>query len=344
MTASPPELTAPPRPPAGAPIPLSSLTWHRPLLVLAALMALTLAVGVAGLLFDPRTLLGAPIWAKAVKFAISILLYAVTLSWLIAQVRRFRRVAWWSGTVAVVFLVIEMVIIVGNIIAGTASHFNVVTPFHALLWSVMAVSIGIVWIATLVVGFTLFRSRLGDAARTLAIRAGVLIGLLGMALAGLMTSPRAEQLAGFRGISGAHAVGVADGGPGLFLLGWSTVAGDLRIPHFVGMHALQLLPLAMILLELAARRIPALRDQGTRWGIVWVLTGLYLGVLAVLTAQALGGESIVRPSAPVIATSVALFGGAGLATALIIARALSRVRASSPAPAVSLDRGSPIGR
>ena len=313
-------------PPAISPAALcaATTTWHRPLLWLAAAMAGLAFVAFIGLLVDPRTVTGAPLWAKPLKFALSVGIYAVTLSWLIGLLpgtfARRRRLAWWAGTAAAVFLLVEMVIIAGAAAGGLTSHFNVSTPFHAALWSVMAASIVTVWVAAVPIAVLLLRADLGDPARALAIRAGLLIALVGMGLAFLMTGPTAAQLDDYQGIVGAHTVGVADGGPGLPVLGWSTVAGDLRIPHFVGMHALQVLPLAALLLEVLGRRITLLAHPLARRGTLRVLVGLYLGVLALVTGQALAGQSVVQPSALVLALGAALVVAAALAVLLTLRR------------------------
>jgi hypothetical protein len=295
--------------------------WHRPLLWLSLAMAASTLGTLAGLLFDPRLLDGSSIWAKPFKFSVSILIYAVTLAWLLDQLPRWRRLAWWAGTATAGFLAVEMVIIGGAAAAGSTSHFNVSTPLAAGLWSAMAASIVTVWLAALLVALLLFRAPLGDPARSLAIRAGLVTGLIGMALAFLMTGPTADQLDNFQGIVGAHTVGRPDGGPGLPLLGWSTEAGDLRVPHFVGMHALQLVPLTALLLELGARRIPLLRSTATRLGLLWITVMSYLGALALLTAQALAGQSVVRPDAAFTTWGLALLAAASIAAAVVLARA-----------------------
>jgi hypothetical protein len=293
------------------------LRLHRPLMLVAAAMIVIALVAIVGMFVDPREVTGVNVWTKPLKFALSIAIYSVTLAWLISLVKRRVRLARIAGTVVAIGLISEMIPITGFAIVGDTSHFNVSTPLHVTVWSIMATSISVVWVFTLLIGIALFRSSLGDSARSFAIRAGVLVGVLGMGLAFLMTSPSADQLSNFQGVAGAHTVGLADGGAGLPILGWSTIGGDLRIPHFVGMHAMQLLPLLVLALEALGRRYPRL-DAVTRFRLVVLATIAYLASLAVLTVQALAGQSIVHPAGEILAAGVAIAVlGVGFAAAII---------------------------
>jgi hypothetical protein len=292
--------------PTGSAVRLRPPAWHRPLLVLAAASTTIAAVAVVGMLVDPRQITGLSVWSKPLKFALSTAIYAGTLAWLIGLLPRFQRAARFAGTITALCLTVELVIITGFAVVGDTSHFNVSTPFHVTMWAVMAGSIGVVWVIALGVAILLFRVPLGDPARSLAIRAGAILAVVGMGLAFLMTGPTPGQLADYQGIAGAHTVGLADGGPGLPVLGWSTVGGDLRIPHFIGMHALQLLPIAAIVLELVAGRMPLLADARTRFRVLLILALAYAGAIALVTWQALAGQSIVAPAGPILAAGVAL--------------------------------------
>lgn len=287
--------------------------WHRPLLIVAAAMV-PLAVAMAMLsILDPQQITGTNGWFKPLKFALSIGVYAITLAWLLGQVRRWRRVAELAGTLTAIGLLIEIVIIVAAAAAGTTSHFNLSTPLHAALWTTMGASIVAVWMMSLVVGVAVAVNPGPDRARNLAVRAGVTLGVIGMALAFLMTGPTPDQQADFQGIAGAHAVGVADGGPGLPFLGWSTIGGDLRVPHFLGLHALQALPLLVLGLEWLGRRYRLLSQDVTRWQMMAVASGGYAGLLGLLTWQAMAGQSVLAPRGAV------LVAGLGLTTALALA-------------------------
>lgn len=323
---SPPSRTAPgpepmlsPTPVGPALVDLLPARWHRPLVILAAVMGGLVILNIAGLFLDPREVTNAPVWMKPLKFALSIGIYSLTLTWLVGRLptgSRIARVANVAGTITVFGLAIELVIIDGFALFGDTSHFTVSTPFHAAMWSVMAVSITVVWVMSLLVAALLFRAPLGDPARSLGIRAGTIIALGGMAVAFLMTGPQGDQISNYQGIIGAHTVGLADGGPGLPLVGWSTVAGDLRVPHFVGMHALQALPLFVFLLEVLARKIPALRDARRRLRLMLVAVVTFAAAVALLTVQALMGQSVVAPS------GIILFGGLILTTSAAIAAIL----------------------
>ncbi|WP_327001827.1 hypothetical protein OHA72_42875 [Dactylosporangium sp. NBC_01737] len=245
------------------------LRWHRPLLMLAAVMALLVLVCVTGLLVDDRRLLGVSVWLKPLKFGISFAVYAMTLAWMLTLVTRGRRIAEAAGTAVAVAGAAEVGIIAFQAARGHLSHYNVATDLDDTLWMWMGITIGVLWVATLVLAVVLFFAPIGDPASRWAVRLGVLVALGGMAVGLLMLRPTPEQRAAdVETVVGAHSVGVPDGGPGMPLTGWSLTGGDLRIAHFVGMHGLQALPLlAMLLAAVAGSR--AGLDQVRRGAWCW---------------------------------------------------------------------------
>ncbi|MFF3353739.1 hypothetical protein ACFYWN_14000 [Streptomyces sp. NPDC002917] len=274
-------------------------SWHRPLVLFAAAMAVMAVVSGVGLLVDDRVLAGSAIWFKPFKFAVSFVVYALALAWMLTLLTRGRRTGWVAGTVVALSGLVEMAIITGQVIRGRRSHFNHATPFDERLFTVMGATVVILWTGTLVIAILLLRARIADRAAALAIRSGVLIALVGAGFGFLMTQPTPGQRAAGNldtaDVVGAHSVGVPDGGPSMPLTGWSTTGGDLRIPHFVGMHALQLLPLFVFALAASAPRLPRLGDPRVRLRLVRVASGAYAAIVALVAWQALRGQPLVHP-------------------------------------------------
>ncbi|MBX3000868.1 MAG: hypothetical protein KF893_20265 [Caldilineaceae bacterium] len=300
---------------------LLTRAWrYSPLLTLAALANLALIpIFIVAAILDPRVITGALAWIKPLKFAISITIFCATFLWMLTFVRGHSWLVKVVTSIIGLGLLIEIALIAMQVVRGTASHFNTSSAFDTTVYSLMGSTITAVSVSTLLLGIWLIRQKLADPVFAWGLRLGVLISVVGMLLGFLMTSPTEDQLAAARageGLprAGAHAVGAADDGPGLPLLGWSTEGGDLRAPHFVGLHAMQILPVLGGLLGIAGIR--QRWSQRGRLGLMWTAGLGYLGLTLLLTWQALRGQSIIAPDALTLTAAglllVLLLGAAGI--------------------------------
>jgi hypothetical protein len=286
-----------------------SLFWLAVVSVFGALVLVPLWI------LDTTELLGVPVWEKPIKFFISSAIFSFTYSWLSSFITKGARWVKLAGLFIAVSLTVELVLISAMASLGTTSHFNVSSPTAIVVWSLMATFISIVLFSTIVISVMIMFQKQLEFNLKLALALGSINTAVGMGLAYLMTWPTANQLANYQGIAGAHAVGVSDGGPGLPFLGWSTVAGDLRVGHFFGLHSIQVaaILLAVSLLLPIAFRIPLIVVGNITW----------LGFVGLVTWQSLRAEPFASPSEQTIISFVAL---AVFATILFAALSLSQSR------------------
>ena len=272
-----------------------------PLTAVGILMIVVAGASIGGLLADPRIIAGAPAWLKPLKFAISTAVYSLTLAWIFESLpdwRRVRRVVGW--TTAIVF-VLEVAIIDAQAWRGTTSHFNVSTTLNMVLFWVMGGAILLQTFVSVAVAVALWRQRFTDRTLGWALRLGMTLTIAGALTGPLMTRPTAAQLADVRAggpmtTAGAHSVGGVDGGPGVPLTGWSREHGDVRVPHFIGLHAVQ--ALALIAVGLRRWRRPA----AVRLRALLAGAASYASLFLLLLWEALRGRSVVAPDATALAS------------------------------------------
>jgi hypothetical protein len=175
-------------------------------------------------------------------------------------------------------MIIESACILLQAARGTTSHYNVATDFDAFIFQTMGAMIGINMFMAAVILFMFSKpsARLHPA-YLWAIRAGIVIFLAGGAIGGVMLG------------NGAHTFGAPEGGPGLPLLNWSTVGGDLRIAHGLALHALQILPL----IGYGLSRWSALPRPAAKLALLALAILGYSAAVVVLYLQAVGGTPLL---------------------------------------------------
>jgi hypothetical protein len=244
---------------------------------------------------------------KPTTFGISFGLTTATLAWVAGQLRISDRTGWLLLVPLAAADTFEVVWVSVQRWRGVASHFNFDTPLDSWLFVLGGVAIAVAATAILVLTALAFRAMWAAPSMALAIRAGLLLLLVAQGVGGWMIQ---------------HGVGPAGDGvrEGLTTFG---VAGVMKVPHAVGIHAIQVLPALAWLLSFAA--LPERR----RLGLVRMAVLGYVALLAVSLLQVATGAAPFDVG--VVAAALYLVGVALLGAAFVAA--MLALRHPTPSPA-----------
>jgi hypothetical protein len=294
---------------------LTPLWSASPSLTLVGLMMVCdLAACLSAMIFDARQITGINAWLKPAKFGLSSAVTCLTLAWIAGYLEDWPRIRKWSGGICAMSIAIEIIVIDMQAGRGTTSHFNIATPFDRAAFIVMGASICTLWPSMAAMTFALLFQRLKPSSWAWALRLGLLLSLLGAAGGGFMLRQTPEQRHTTKPVQfGSHTVGAPDGGPGLPIANWSKQHGDLRVAHFLGLHAVQIIPLIGWWLLRNQRLTEMQRSR-----LVWLASGTYISLLALLTWQALRGQALFEPDRKTLIAAAITLLFAGMGTSLVL--------------------------
>ena len=239
-----------------------------------------LALSVIALLLqatDSRVLdSGVNVWVKPAKFFSSVGIFALTAAWFFGYVRSERRNSRvMRATVAVLIAsgTFELAWISWQGAHGLESHFNNDTSFYSMMYSLMGLGAVLLIGTTLPLAWEIARRPAQHLRRDFV--AAVVIGLV-------LTFLLGGILGGYMSAQAGHSVG-ADGGR-TFLFGWNRIGGDLRVAHFLGIHAEQAIPLIAALAAGLASK--------ARWLVVILGSAAYAALTLAVFAQAAAGRPL----------------------------------------------------
>jgi len=253
---------------------INELFEKQRLLMMAGAISLMCCVILAVVsLFDSTEILGINRWIKPMKFFVSIAIFVWTTAVYLNFLKDYAKSVRFISRATVFIFFIEMFIIVMQAARGSTSHYNNKTLFDETLFTIMGVSIAF---SALLAGYLLFLYFKAEIEVPKTIVWGMRLGLI-LFLAACFEG-------GYMSAQIGHSVGVADGGAGLPIVNWSTKGGDLRVAHFVGMHAFQAVPFFAYTLEKYNIK------SSTAW--TFIFAAVYFATFTFLFVQALNGQPL----------------------------------------------------
>ncbi len=271
--------------------------------LIAGFLVASGVVHTAVLLVDGGSWEGPVSWRKAITFGFSFGITTLSLAWVMNFFPKYRLRNWLLiGTLGVAMFV-EVFLVTMQRWRGTASHFNFTTPFDAAVFSWMGVMIGFVGIVVLLMTLWSFFSLKTSFSMALAIRVGLVLLVISQTFGGMaignglqkVFEPETQKFVS-SGIESASIFGTA---------------GNMKVPHAVTLHAIQVLPLLAWLLFFTRR------SESRRTKTTLVAAVGYIGLAVVIAIQTFSGLAPIDMG--LLATLVFVLSTGMIATAFALA-------------------------
>ena len=243
----------------------------------ALLLSVFFAISVLLSAFDQRLLANEALWAKPIKFEISIVIHFITLAVLASLLSPAKRngVGWKVMSYGVVAAgIFGAMYIFLQAARGRESHFNNATAVESAMYSLMGLGAVMLVLGSFYLGYLLFEEYQStrDQPLLLASALGLTTGsVLTLIVAGYMSSQTANEIT----TNSYEAFRVP-------LLGWYLNGQDIRIPHFLATHMMQLLPLYGLWLNKNKQAVGGVYETRLIW--TTSILGLAVMVLFLLAA------------------------------------------------------------
>ena len=201
----------------------------------AVAMVVGMVICAALQLVDVRLLSGVSVWEKPAKFFLSLAVHTVTVGWAMSLLARRTRGVKVATVIMLGAAWFEMAYMIFRASRGEASHFNIATPLANIMYGLMGLGAVSLTVTSAFIGWKIWRER----ARRLFHQAaglGLMLGAVLGTIAGVYLSSHTSHWIG----------GDQTDVTGLAFFHWSSTGGDLRVAHFIGLHATQFVPLAAL--------------------------------------------------------------------------------------------------
>jgi len=244
---------------------------------LAVIHVVAFILSLVAMSIDHRELMGINIWIKPAKFLLSTFILLWTLGWYLLILPFQEKTKTFVAYAMTFLLTLENILISSQAARGVQSHYNTTSWYDGLVFATMGLAIGLLTAIVVWITAKTFSNNIKVSTGMLwGIRIAWVAFLFGSAAGG-------GTMIGQR----AHTVGIPDGGEGVPFLNWSTIGGDLRVAHFLGLHAIQVIPLVtyFIYQKIKKDKVATTLSIG--------LAFLYLGWIVFTFYQAKAGEPFV---------------------------------------------------